>query len=503
MSSVKDIVQFLIGKKIVVPVKVISVLTRKEKNDVDILYNELQNKNEEEIKKIIEDMCQEKRMEQQNNGVNGAIHDSQTTEPTREGTVSIIVNHTMKEVSKSVQDFVSYFNSRYKTLEKMLRNRQELSGVTAIKRVAQKDEREQVAIIGIVKKKDETKNGNIIFTLEDATGEIKVLASKEKKEVFDPAKSVVLDEVIGIVGVSGKGIIFGEKIIWPDIPVYNELKKSPVEEYALFLSDIHVGSKQFLGASFDKFIKWINGDLGSQKQKDMVKKVKYIFIVGDVVDGVGIYPGQENDLEILDIYEQYKMCAGLLHKIPKHIKIIMSPGNHDAMRLAEPQLPFYEDMAKPLYEITNAIIVSNPAIVNIGEQEGFPGLNVLMYHGYSFDYYIANVDEIRNNGGYDRADLVMKFLLQRRHLAPTHASCLYIPFADDDPMVIGKIPDIFATGHLHKTSVSSYRNITLICGSCWQGKTAFQEKMGHNPEPARVPLVNLQTREVKILRFME
>ncbi|MEK6920300.1 MAG: DNA polymerase II small subunit, partial [Nanoarchaeota archaeon] len=218
-------------------------------------------------------------------------------------------------------------------------------------------------------------------------------------------------------------------------------------------------------------------------------------------DGVGIYPGQENDLEILDIYEQYKTCAELLHKIPKHIKIIIGPGNHDAMRLAEPQLPFYEDIAKPLYELTNAIIVSNPAIVNIGVQEGFPGINVLMYHGYSFDYYIANVDEIRNNGGYDRADLVMKFLLQRRHLAPTHASCLYIPFADDDPMVIGKVPDIFATGHLHKTSVSSYRNITLICGSCWQGKTAFQEKMGHNPEPARVPIVNLQTREVKILRF--
>jgi DNA polymerase II small subunit len=484
MSSVKEMVQFLIGKKIVVPVKLISALAKKEKTDIGIIYSELQEKSDEEIKKIIESICQDKGAEQENNG-----------------TVSIVVNHTVKEVNKTVQDFVSYFNNRYKTIEKMLRNRQELSGVTAIKRIAQKDEREQVAVIGIVKKSEETKNGNLIFTLEDATGEIKILISKEKKELFGSAKSVVLDEVIGVVGVSGKGIIFGEKIIWPDIPVYNELKKSPVEEYALFLSDIHVGSKQFLAASFDKFIKWINGELGDEKQKEIVKKVKYIFIVGDVVDGVGIYPGQEYDLEILDIYEQYKICAALLDKIPKHMKIIISPGNHDAMRLAEPQLPFYEDIAKPLYDLTNAIIVSNPSIVNVGKTEGFPGINVLMYHGYSFDYYIANVDEIRNNGGYDRADLVMRFLLQRRHLAPTHASCLYVPFADDDPMVIGKIPDIFATGHLHKTSVSSYRNITLICGSCWQAKTAFQEKMGHNPEPARVPLVNLQTREVKILRF--
>ncbi len=497
MSSVKEIVQFLIGRKVVVPVKLMSALAKKEKRDIDIIYSELQDKSDEEIKKKIETICQDKEGEQQNNAAN----ESSSVSSTAEGTVSIVVNHTAKEVNKTVQDFVSYFNNRYKTIEKMLRNRQELSGVTAIKRIAQKDEREQVAVIGIVKKSEETKNGNLIFTLEDATGEIKILISKGKKELFDPAKSVVLDEVIGVVGVSGKGIIFSEKIIWPDIPVYNELKKAPVEEYALFLSDIHVGSKQFLGASFDKFLKWVNGELGDQKQKEIVKKVKYIFIVGDVVDGVGIYPGQEHDLEILDIYEQYKTCAALLDKIPKHMKIIICPGNHDAMRLAEPQLPFYEDIAKPLYDVTNAIIVSNPSIVNIGKTEGFPGINVLLYHGYSFDYYIANVDEIRNNGGYDRADLVMRFLLQRRHLAPTHASCLYIPFADDDPMVIGKIPDIFATGHLHKTSVSSYRNITLICGSCWQGKTAFQEKMGHNPEPARVPLVNLQTREVKILRF--
>jgi DNA polymerase II small subunit len=285
--------------------------------------------------------------------------------------------------------------------------------------------------------------------------------------------------------------------------VYNELKKSPKEEYAIFLSDMHVGSKQFLNQSFEKFIKWINGEMGDEKQRELVKKTKYVFIMGDIVDGVGVYPGQEKELEIADIYAQYAEAAKFLKKIPTHMTIIMCPGNHDAVRMAEPQMPFYEDIAKPLYELPNAIIVSNPAVVTIGAQQGFPGITVLLYHGYSFDYYIANVDEIRNNGGYDRADLVMKFLLQKRHLAPTHASGVYVPYPDHDPLIISKIPDIFATGHLHKTSVSTYRNVTLICGSCWQGKTTFQEKVGHNPEPGRVPLVNLQTREMKILRFGE
>ena len=125
-----------------------------------------------------------------------------------------------------------------------------------------------------------------------------------------------------------------------------------------------------------------------------------------------------------------------------------------------------------------------------------------MYHGYSFDYFVANVDDIRNKGGYDRADLIMKFLLKRRHLAPTHTSTLYIPDTEHDPLVIDKVPDFFITGHIHKSIAANYKNITLISGSCWQAKTAFQEKVGHNPEPGRVPIVNLKTREIKILNFL-
>jgi len=95
----------------------------------------------------------------------------------------------------------------------------------------------------------------------------------------------------------------------------------------------------------------------------------------------------------------------------------------------------------------------------------------------------------------------MRFWLKRRHLAPTHTSTLYIPETEKDPLVIDKIPDFVVTGHIHKAMIANYRNITLICGSCWQEKTSFEEKMGLHPEPAKVPLINLQTREVKILNF--
>ena len=189
-----------------------------------------------------------------------------------------------------------------------------------------------------------------------------------------------------------------------------------------------------------------------------------------------------------------------MSKIPQHIEIIICPGNHDAVRVAEPQPIPFKEFASPIYDLPNVTLVSNPAIVNIHSTSTFPGFNVLMYHGYSFDYFIANVDSIRLNGGYNRADLVMKYLLQRRHLAPTFTSTPLIP-SEKDPLLIKQVPDIFVTGHIHYCVVSSYKNVSLISGSCWQGITSFQEKMGHKPEPARVPIINLKTREMKVLRF--
>ncbi|MFQ5772101.1 MAG: metallophosphoesterase [bacterium] len=313
-------------------------------------------------------------------------------------------------------------------------------------------------------------------------------------------KNIVLDETIAIKGVNGQNIVFANNIYWPDIP-NRELKKSPDEAYALVLSDLHVGSKNFLLEDFNKLLRWLNCNLGNEKQKEIAKKVKYIFIVGDLVDGCGIYPEQDSELLIKDIYKQYEECARLLKQIPLNMNIIICPGNHDAMRLAEPQLALYKDFSKPIYELPNVTVVSNPAIVNIHSSNNFSGFNVLLYHGYSFDYFVANVDSIRNSGGYDRADLIMKFLLQRRHLAPTHTSTLYIPDTKKDPLVIDLIPDFFITGHIHKSIAANYKNVTMVSGSCWQSKTAFQEKVGHNPEPSRAPIVNLQTREVKILKF--
>lgn len=415
--------------------------------------------------------------------------------------VKLIYCHEENAKKRTVEDFVAHFNKRFEEIRKFLLNRSELPNLLPANKIAAKKDRETVSIIGLIGEKIITKNGNLLLRIEDQGGEIMILVNKTKKELFESAKSLVADDIIGVSGTNSKDYLFANTILLPDVPFNKELTKSPLEEYAIFLSDIHIGSKYFLPEQFNKFIKWIKGEMGSEEQKALVSKIKYMFIIGDLVDGVGVYPEQEKELEITDIKQQYGLLAEHLRQIPSSLSIIVCPGNHDAVSLSEPQPILPKDISASIYDIPNLIVVSNPALVNIGTTNGFSGFDVLMYHGYSFDYYISNVDEIRNNGGYDRADLVMKYLLQRRHLAPTHSSTLYVPINTEDPLVIKKVPDFFVTGHIHKTSVANYQNITLICGSCWQSTTTFQEKVGHHPEPARVPLVNLQTREVKILRF--
>jgi len=479
----KEIVLYLLKQKVLVTPSFLQKLS--DINELDQIYSKVIAR--EDAKQIMQISTEAAEISRE-------LNDDNTKG------VKIVFNYKTKTKKRTIQDFIDYYNARFKTMERMLQNRQDLKGLTSIARIKTKKDRENVSIIGMVKDKQITKNNNIILEMEDTTGTIKTLVTKNKPDVWATANDMMFDEVIGMTGTTGNNIIFGNNIILPDIPI-TELKKAPDEAYVVVLADIHVGSTQFLEEEFKKFISWIRQETGNEEQKRIAEKVKYIFITGDLVDGVGIYPKQEDELAIKDIYDQFIKCAELLKQIPSHIPLLICPGNHDPGRISEPQPPLPEEYAKPLYELKNAIFVSNPAIINIHASEGFPGFNVLMYHGYSFDDYASDVSSIRSNGGYDRGDLIMKFLLQRRHLAPSHQSTLHLPDPEKDPLVIETVPDFFLTGHIHKTSVSTYRSTTMICASCWQAKTTFQEKVGHNPEPCRVPIINLQTRNIKIMRF--
>lgn len=415
--------------------------------------------------------------------------------------IKILKNYTKPPKKYAYDDFVKYFNKRYQAISGILRQRKELENVTSINRIIGKRERESTAIIGIVSEKKEAKTKHTILTVEDPTGRIEVWLSANNREMTDVAREIVLDEVIGIIGQAAGDRMFANSIVFPDIPPTHELKKGAQEKYAIFVGDVHIGAKLFLKDEFEKFLLWLSGKVGTPEQRKISERVAYVIFTGDLVEGVGIYPEQDLDLNIIDIRSQYAEFARYIKMIPSHLQVILISGNHDAGRLQEPQGPIYKDFAQDLYDMPNVHILSNPCSFTIDESPTSPGFDVLLYHGYSIIYYANNVPAIREAGGQKATDAIMKLLLRKRHLAPTHGCNTYVPDPQEDPLVIDRVPDFFVTGHVHRVSFGNYRGVTMINASCWSEVSEEQEKRGLEPQPARLPVVNLRTREIRVMNF--
>lgn len=399
-----------------------------------------------------------------------------------------------------VGDFVKNFRNRFNAIKEMLQGRPELENLASISRIGNNNNK-SFSLITLVFDKKITKNDNIILELEDLTGRITAIVNKNKLEVYEKAKEILLDEVIGLKCNGGSEVVFVNEIVFPDIKL-TEKKKSGKDELVAFISDIHVGSDKFLEKNFLKFINWINGKEGNEKQREEALKVRYLFITGDSVDGVGVYPGQETQLSIMDVKEQYNQLAKLLLMIRADVKIILCPGQHDAVRVAEPQPIIGENYGEALYALDNLYPVTNPSLIEIGNDPNIK-FKVLMYHGASMHGIINSIDSLRINKANNHPTQVVKYILKKRHLAPTHSLVTYTPLENEDALLIKEIPDIVATGDLHRPEISDYNGILLISGSCWQSKTPFEEKVGNNPDPCKVPILNLKTREVKMLDFSD
>ncbi len=400
-------------------------------------------------------------------------------------------NHTKK---LEVADFTKYFRNRLNEMKKILQGHIALKNLVSINKIS--GNRQGMSIIGIVSSKSVTKNKNLLLDVEDLTGKIRVLINANNPKIYEKAEEISLDSILGFSGIGNGEILFANEVVFPDSSL-PERKKSPIEEYALFLGDLHFGSKLFLEKGFLRFLDYINGNVPNTPE---VEKIKYLFLTGDLIAGVGVYPSQERDLILKDIEEQFIGLSHLLSRIRKDIQIIISPGNHDGVRLMEPQPLLNEKYAWSIYDLKNAVLTGNPAYVNIGAKENFSGFDVLTYHGFSFPYYANTVPKFMTEKTLNFPDKIMAYLLKNRHLAPSHSSVQYYP-SEEDNLMIKKIPDIFVSAHTHKSAVSYYNNILMVSTSSWEAKTSNQERMGNEPDFCKVPLFNLKTRTIKILDF--
>jgi DNA polymerase II small subunit len=389
-------------------------------------------------------------------------------------------------------DFAKLFVNRYNVLRKILQSqRREMANIMPINRIKKSGVKE-VQLVGIVKDVRTTVNGHRLIEIEDDADVATCIALKTNHEIIQAANEVVYDEIIGIRGqLSRNGdLVIIRSIVFPDVSIQNERHKSEIPVYAAYLSDIHIGSKMFMQDEWQSFLKWINGGLGNSRQKDVAGRIKYLVIPGDVVDGIGIYPNQDKELAITDVYRQYESLAEQFQLLPDYLSIIIQPGNHDAVRPAEPQ-PTFEKEIQDLFSGKDIHFVGNPCYFSLNDVE------VLSYHGQSLLDFATNIPHLN----YYEPVETMKVMLRKHHLAPTYGG--YTPLAPEhsDYMIIDRIPDIFVTGHVHKAMIDNYRGVTLINASSWQSQTSYQKRLNFVPDSAKLPIVDLKTSNVTMMDF--
>lgn len=379
-------------------------------------------------------------------------------------------------------DFVGLFRDRYEKLAGMLRNRVNHRPLETVESVSGGSD---LGVIGIVSDLRSTRNGNWLLELEDPTDTIPCLIPTDR-EIAGLVDELLLDEVLGVEGqlAPDGDLLFVDTIHFPDIPRTHEPSTADRHVQAALISDVHVGSTDFMADAWEAFVDWLH--------TPAAESIEYLLIAGDMVEGVGVYPGQDEELTIVDIYEQYETFSQRLKAVPGDLEIVMIPGNHDAVRLAEPQ-PGFDEELRSMMQAHDAKITGNPSLVTL------EGVSVLMYHGVSLDDLIAEYPDTKAT--YDAPEKPMYHLLKKRHVAPQYGSHNRLAPETTDQLVIDEIPDIFHTGHVHKLGYGTYHNVLAINSGCWQSQTEFQSSMNIEPDAGYAPIVDLDTLEVTVRKF--
>jgi DNA polymerase II small subunit len=391
------------------------------------------------------------------------------------------------------EDIQACFNDRLKQIRRLILDDKLPNRPIAINEAVR--QRKQLTgrdnsftIIGLVKESNTTKNGHLRFTIEDATSEVRCMLMQRDED--GPNQEIVHaglmdDDVIGVTGNFNQdgGTIFVDDIHFP--PLNQHKRRTAGSDQAVsaaFISDLHLGSKTFLEPQWQKMMKWFNED-------PLAKTIRYLVISGDGVDGVGIYPNQDKHLNIPDLFNQYSRLGTMLQELPDWVEVLLLPGNHDAVRPAEPQPALDPELQT---DYNNTMFVGNPCDFSLH------GVRVLSYHGVSIMDFVASLRTVT----FETPETAMRAMLDRRHLAPSWGGKTPLSPEPEDRLVIQEIPDIFVTGHVHGHHTETYKGVNLVHSSTWQDQTDYQRMLGFQPKPCILTVVNLHTHAMAAIPFV-
>jgi DNA polymerase II small subunit len=399
----------------------------------------------------------------------------------------------IERTTSGVSDFVACIQDRFRRLREIIRSHGMSGTVGSLESIKQYMNGRELAVIWMVYDKITTKKGHILVTLEDENGTAKVLFIRPERkikdsanELFDNASKLIKDDIIAVNGKVSDPFIIANRLLWPDVPIHH-MNSSEDDVAVALISDIHIGHKLFMEKSFGKLLEWMNGNVDSRK--DLARKLKYLVIGGDVVDGIGIYPEQEKELNIDDIYKQYAVFYDFMESVPDYVEVFLMAGNHDAVQRAEPQPRIGNGLLKD-FNRSNIHVVTNPCYLNLDK------VKILSYHGASLDSVIRGVPGCSYNTPTD----AMKEILKRRHLSPIYGGNVVVP-GKIDPLIIDEVPDILHMGHIHKNGYDDYHGTKIVNSGTWQSRTSYQIKQGHIPIPALLTVYEMKSMRLNTVDF--
>ncbi|MGI0132766.1 MAG: metallophosphoesterase [Thermoplasmata archaeon] len=384
-----------------------------------------------------------------------------------------------------LEAYSALFHSRFETLARLLRGR---PGLPNLRPVAElRGQEGSASMIGMVREVRQTQEKHhIILTLEDASGALEALVVKDSP----PAKVPYLpDEVLGVHLAVPKERGRIPRVVGverPELPAGRPVHRAGRPSRVIFLSDLHIGSRSFMEDAWGQLVDFLHE---RDAHAEIAHGIDHVVVAGDLVDGIGIYPNQEKDLAITDVFEQYHELGRRLRELPERLNVVVVPGNHDAVGPAEPQPGLPPEIRASL----------PPNVRSIGNPSTFAleGVVVEAYHGRSFDDLIPAIP----GASYARPTEVMKRMLAMRHLGPIYGGRTPLAPLPRDGLVIDPAPDILVTGHAHTFGVDQYRGVLLLNASTWQAETEYQRMRNITPIPARAAVVNLADFTLEALDF--
>jgi len=390
-------------------------------------------------------------------------------------------------VEGSMAEFQQYFLSRYHSVRRILERRR-LNFIPAAEVYALKDG-EEAQLVGMLQSRQEY-GGGVRLELDDPSGTVTVYASRKNISLYQQASELLNDVVVGVRVRRVGNILSLRDILYPDIEENNQQTYTPINVAVCLISDVHVGSKHFLRDIFEKFLDWLNRGRDGE-----VKKVRYLVINGDLVEGVGVYPGQERDLVYRNVEEQLAEAGRLLGEVPERVEVFFIPGNHEPVRKALPQPPLQERYRVFFSSVSRINFTSNPVSLVVENR------NLLIYHGQGLDEVIQSMPDVSYSNLRTTASKVITSLLRFRHLAPVYGGNTQLLPTHEDRLVVSEKPYLLHTGHIHVTVNTVYHGVKVVNTGAWQDQTDYQKAAGLEPVVGYAALLDLGNNSVAMKYF--